>query len=68
MNYYHLHASLVDDSKTDYQGATVYVQPHPVVMTQSQKYKKVFVEAQKLATLGSELSTVRFTECLEVLH
>ena len=37
-------------------------------MTQSQKYKKAFAEAQKLATLRSEVSTVRFTECLEVLH
>ena len=68
MDYYRLHASLVDDSETDHQGATVYVQPRPVVMTQSQKYKKAFVEAQKLATLVSEVSTVRFTEYLEVLH
>ena len=44
------------------------MQPRQVVMTQSQKYKKAFVEAQKLATLASEVSTVRFTERLEVLH
>ena len=68
LDYYHHHASLVDDIDTDYQGATVYVQPRQVVMTQSQKYKKAFVEAQKLATLASEVSTVRFTEHLEVLH
>ena len=65
LGYYRLHASLVDDSITDYQGATVSRQ---VVMTQSQKYKKAFVEAQKLARLVSEVSTARFTEHLEVLH
>ena len=67
LDYYRHHASLVDDIDTDYQGATVYVQPRQVVMTQSQKYKKAFVEAQKLATLASEVSTVGFTEHLEVL-
>ena len=40
LHYYRLHASLVDDSITDYQGATVHVQPRQVVTTQSQKYKK----------------------------
>ena len=68
LDYYRQHASLVNDINTDYQGTTVYVQLHQVVMTQSQKYKKAFVEAQKLATLASEVSTVRFTEHLEVLH
>ena len=37
-------------------------------MMQSLKYKKALVEAQKLATLASEVSTVRFTERLKVLR
>lgn len=40
LDYYRHHASLVDDIDTDYQGATVYVQPHQVVMTQSQSTKR----------------------------
>ena len=68
LDYYRHHASLAQDIDTNYQTATVYVQPQQAIMTQSQKYKKAFVEAQKLATLASEVSTVRFTERLKVLR
>lgn len=50
------------------QPVPVCVVPKPVVLSQSQKYRVAYVEAQKLATLVSEVSMVKYKERINVLR
>ena len=46
----------------------VSITPKPVVLSQSQKYKAAFTEAQKLANLVSEVSMEKYKQRIDVLR
>jgi hypothetical protein len=47
---------------------SVTIQDSKQTLSQSQKYETAFQVAQKLATLASEVSMMKYQSCLTVLH
>lgn len=58
----------VEDMDPDFQTVHFNVQPKPAVLSASQKYRSAICEAQKLATLASEVSMPRYRHRLRVLR
>ena len=57
----------VEAMKEVYLPILVSITPKPVVLSQSQKYKAAFTEAQKLANLVSEMSMEKYKDVLRKL-
>ena len=63
--------AVVDNSETEVEtnlNIPVEIQAKAKVLSHFQKYKCAFKEAQKLATLASEVSMVKYRQRIEVLR